>query len=281
VGLKPTYGRVSRAGVVPLSWSLDHVGPLTRRVADAALVLKAIAGHDPADAASSPVPVEDYVADLDRPVSGMRIGLLRDFVDQADPEVQAALGTAVHVFQGLGCAVQEVTLPAARYSLGASNAITGAEAMAYHRPLLRRHASAYAPDVRRRILVGGFLMGRDYVQGQRARLLIRNEVHAALRGVDCLLAPTVPVPAPPVTATEVRIGGRTETVRLALTMFTRMFNLSGHPVVCVPCGFSGRGLPLSLQLVGRAFAEGVVLRLAHAYERATPWHERSPPGWDS
>jgi aspartyl-tRNA(Asn)/glutamyl-tRNA(Gln) amidotransferase subunit A len=198
-------------------------------------------------------------------------------VDQADSEVQAALQTAVGVFQKLGCVVQEVTLPTARYSLGASNAIAGPEALAYHRSLLRRHAADYAPDVRRRILVGGFLTGADYVKGQRARQLLRNEVNDVLQRVDGLLAPTLPVPAPPVTATEVWLGNRTETVRLALTMFTRPFNLSGHPVVCVPCGFSRRGLPLSLQLVGRAFEEGVVLRLAKAYEDATTWHQRRPP----
>jgi aspartyl-tRNA(Asn)/glutamyl-tRNA(Gln) amidotransferase subunit A len=277
VGLKPTYGRVSRAGVLPLSWSLDHVGPLTRRVADAAVVLAAIAGHDPADPACSRLPVPDYVAALRGPVHGLRIGLCQDLVHQADAEVQAALETAVRVFQELGCTVQEVKLPLARYSLAASNAITGPEAMAYHRRFLRRHAGDYAPDVRRRIFVGGFVRGADYVQGQRARQLIRQEVDDTLQRVDSLLVPTLPIPAPPVTATEVQLGERTETVRVALTMFTRPFNLSGHPVVCVPCGFSHTGLPLSLQLVGRAFEEGLLLRLAQAYENATPWHQRRPP----
>jgi aspartyl-tRNA(Asn)/glutamyl-tRNA(Gln) amidotransferase subunit A len=276
VGLKPTYGRVSRVGVVPLSWSLDHVGPLTRRVADAAVVLGAIAGHDRADPSSSRLPVVDYLATLTESVRGLRIGLCRDFVNQADPEVQDALEAAARVFQEHGCTVNDVTLPSAPYSLGASNAITGPEALAYHRPLLQRHAAEYAPDARRRILVGGFLTGADYVQGQKARQLIRTEVNCILRRVDGLLAPTLPVAAPAVTATEVKLRDRLETVRLALTMFTRPFNLSGHPVVCIPCGFSRQGLPFSLQLVGRPFDETTVLRLARAYESATVWHQRRP-----
>jgi aspartyl-tRNA(Asn)/glutamyl-tRNA(Gln) amidotransferase subunit A len=277
VGLKPTYGRVSRGGVVPLSWSLDHVGPLTRRVADAALVLRAIAGYDPADPSSSRLPVADYLAALAAPVRGLRIGLCRDFVNQADSEIQAALEAAIRVFQELECTVQDVTLPTLRYSLGASNAIAGPEAMAHHRSFLQRHAADYAPDVRRRILVGGFLTGADYVKGQRARQLLRNEVNGVLERVDGLLAPTLPVAAPPVAATEVKLPDGMETVRLALTMFTRSFNLSGHPVVCVPCGFNRQGLPLSLQLIGRAFEESTILRLAKAYEDATAWHQRRPP----
>jgi aspartyl-tRNA(Asn)/glutamyl-tRNA(Gln) amidotransferase subunit A len=277
VGLKPTYGRVSRAGVVPLSWSLDHVGPLTRRVADSALILRAISGHDTADPSSSRRPVPDYMAALAGQVQGLRLGLCRDFVTQADPEVQTAMDSSVRIFQAMGCTVRDVLLPAVRYSLGASSAIAGPEAMAYHRYLLRDHAHDYAPDVRRRLLVGGFVRGIDYVNGQRARQLIRDEVNAVLRAVDCLLAPTLPVPAPPQTAAEVRLGDRTESIRLALTMFTRPFNLSGHPVISLPCGFSRRGLPLSCQLVGRAFDEGVVLRLAKAYEDATSWHHWRPP----
>ncbi len=276
VGLKPTYGRVSRAGVLPLSWSLDHAGPLTRSVADAAAILSVIAGHDPADPSSSGLPVPDYVAGLTVSVQGLRVGLVREYVEQADPEVQAAIAAAVAALEGLGCSVQDVGLPTARYAVGASVAIVAAEAMAYHAPLLRRHAAEYAPDVRQRLVVGRFLGATDYVKGQQARHLIRNDVEAALRRVDCLLAPTLPIPSPSVAAREVRIGGRTDTLQNAFTMFTRLFNLSGHPAVALPCGFSREGLPLSLQLVGRAFDEGTILRLAHAYEGATPWRTRRP-----
>ena len=277
VGLKPTYGRVSRAGVVPLSWSLDHVGPLTRSVADAAALLAVLAGPDAADPSSRALPVPDYVAGLAAPVRGLRVGLLREHVEQADAEVAAAVTEAVRVLAGLGCTVREVALPRARYGLATSYAVLSPEALAYHEPLLRRYAGLYAPDVRRRLAVGGFLTATDYLKGQRARGLIREEIDGVLGGVDCLLSPTLPVAAPPATAAEVRIGDRTESTRLALTSFTRILNLGGHPAVALPCGFSREGLPLSLQIAGRAFEEGTVLRLAAAYEGATEWHRRRPP----
>jgi aspartyl-tRNA(Asn)/glutamyl-tRNA(Gln) amidotransferase subunit A len=278
VGLKPTYGRVSRAGVWPLSWSLDHAGPLTRSVADAAAILAVIAGHDPADPASSTLPVLDYRARINNPVRGMRVGLFTEYVQLATADVQAAIAEAVKVFEGLGCRVQQVALPRARYGLGVSYAIAGPEALALHESLLREHGSKYAVDVRRRILAARGLAATDYVKGQRARTLLRDEINETLQKVDCLLAPTLPIAAPPVGASEVRIGDRTESVRLALTMFTRLFNISGHPVLCLPCGFDPEGMPLSLQLVGRAFDEETILRLAQAYEWATEWHNRQPPG---
>jgi aspartyl-tRNA(Asn)/glutamyl-tRNA(Gln) amidotransferase subunit A len=277
VGLKPTYGRVSRRGVLPLSWSLDHAGPLTRTAADAALVLQATAGHDPRDPASSRAPVEDYVGNLRAPLRRLRVGLFREYVDQADPVVQKPVLAAAQVLQKLGCAVREVALPLARFAGAASFAILGPEAVAYHEPLLRRHAALYQPDVRQRMVVGRFVGATDYVQGQRARARIRDEVNAVLRQVDCLLTPTLPIVAPPVTATEVRIGERREAPRSALTAFTRLFNVTGHPVVAVPCGFSPDGLPVSLQLVGRPFDEATILRLAAAYQEATAWATRRPP----
>jgi aspartyl-tRNA(Asn)/glutamyl-tRNA(Gln) amidotransferase subunit A len=277
VGLKPTYGRVSRAGVVPLAWSLDHVGPLTRSVADAAALLAVLAGPDPADPSSRALPVPDYLAGLAAPVKGLRVGLLRQDVERADAEVSTAVAEAVRVLEGLGCSVRDVALPRARYGLAASYAVLSAEALASHEPLLRRQGALYAPDVRRRLAVGAFLTAADYLKGQRARQLIREEADAALAEVDCLLGPTLPLAAPPVTAAEVRIGDRVESTRLALTSFTRLFNLGGHPAVALPCGFSRDGLPLSLQIAGRAFEEETVLRLAAAYEAATEWHRRRPP----
>jgi aspartyl-tRNA(Asn)/glutamyl-tRNA(Gln) amidotransferase subunit A len=277
VGLKPTYGRVSRSGVLPLSWSLDHVGPLTRSALDAAVILRAIAGHDPADASSSALPVPDYLASLAVPVKGLRVGLLTEYLEQSAADVRAALAAAVRALTGLGCEVQDVALTTARHSLGAAHAILGPEALTYHEPLLRRHGALYATDVRRRLAASSLVAATDYVKGQRARVLIRDEINAALERVDCLLAPTLPVAAPLLDAAEVPVGGRNVPTRLALTAFTRLFNLSGHPVVSVPCGFSAEGLPLSLQLVGRGFDEATVLRLAHAYEQATEWHRQRPP----
>jgi aspartyl-tRNA(Asn)/glutamyl-tRNA(Gln) amidotransferase subunit A len=184
---------------------------------------------------------------------------------------------AAHALEQLGCVVRDVALPLARFAGPASFAILGPEAVAYHEPLLRRHAADYQPDVRQRLVVGRFLAATDYVQGQRARARMRDEVNAVLDQVDCLLTPTLPIVAPPVTATEVTIGARREAPRSALTAFTRLFNLTGHPVVAVPCGFSAEGLPVSLQLVGRPFDEATILRLAQAYQDATAWHTRRPP----
>ena len=277
VGLKPTYGRVSRAGVLPLSWSLDHVGPLTRTAADAARVLAATAGHDPRDPSSSPAAVADYVATVGRPVRGLRVGLLREYVDLADPVVQGPVVAAARELERLGSVVREVTLPLARFAGPVSLAILGPEAFAYHEPLLRRHAADYQPDVRQRLAVGRFVGATEYVQGQRARSRLCDEVNAALRAVDCLLTPTLPIVAPPLRVTEVRIGERQDTPRSALTLFTRLFNVTGHPVVAVPCGFAAEGLPVSIQLVGRPFDEATILQLAQAYQDATDWHTRRPP----
>jgi aspartyl-tRNA(Asn)/glutamyl-tRNA(Gln) amidotransferase subunit A len=278
VGLKPTSGRVSRAGILPLAWSLDHAGPLTRTVADAAAILSVIAGHDPLDRSSSTLPVPDYVAGLTAAIRGLRIGIVRNYVEQADGEVQAAIRAAVRVLEEQGCAIHEVALSRERYSLATSFAILSTEALAYHEPRLRQHALRYATDVRRRLAAGGFLTATDYVKGQQARQLIREEIDSALQQADCLLAPTLPVAAPPLNAAEVRIGDRIEPTRLAMTMFTRLFNLSGHPAISVPCGFNGDGMPLALQVVGRAFDEATILRVARAYEDAAKWHQAHPPG---
>jgi aspartyl-tRNA(Asn)/glutamyl-tRNA(Gln) amidotransferase subunit A len=192
--------------------------------------------------------------------------------------VQQAIRTAVGVLESLGCKVEEVTVPEERHVLGATAVIIGTEAMTYHASLLPQHAAKYAPDVRRRILAGGLLRGVDYVKAQRARRYLRHQVNAVLGQVDCLLATTLPIPAPAVGTTDVQLADRTENLRVALTMFTRLFNLSGNPVVSLPCGFTSTGLPLSMQVVGRAFDEATVLQIAHAYEQATPWHQRRPPG---
>jgi aspartyl-tRNA(Asn)/glutamyl-tRNA(Gln) amidotransferase subunit A len=182
------------------------------------------------------------------------------------------------VLEEQGCAIHEVTLSRERYSLATSFAILSTEALAYHEPRLRQHALRYATDVRRRLVAGAFLTATDYVKGQQARQLIRDEIDSALQQADCLLAPTLPVAAPPLNAAEVRIGDRIESTRLAMTMFTRLFNLSGHPAISVPCGFNGDGMPLALQVVGRAFEEATILRVARAYEDAADWHRAHPPG---
>jgi aspartyl-tRNA(Asn)/glutamyl-tRNA(Gln) amidotransferase subunit A len=277
VGLKPTYGHVSRAGVLPLAWSLDHAGPLTRSVADAAFILDHIAAHDPADPASSQMPSFGFFGSLRRPMEKWRVGVYRAYFERSSPEVKSAVEAAARVLADLGCELRDIDIPTEKYGLAVAYALCASEALVVHEPLLRQHSREYAPDVRRRIAVGRFLSATDYLKGQKARRLIRDDVNRVLQEVDCLLAPTLPVAAPPITASEVRIGSRTEGVRLAFTMFTRLFNLSGHPVISLPCGFSAEGMPLSMQIVGRAFEEATILRLAHAYENATDWHKRRPP----
>jgi len=278
VGVKPTYGRVSRAGVLPLAWSLDHAGPMTRTVADAALLLLVLAGYDPRDPTTSVLPVADYPAALDGPVKGLRVGLLREyFLEAADREIQGLVEAAAGALEGLGCAVEEVRLPHATYTAAAAYAVITAEALAVHEPLLRRHAAEYAPDVRQRLLTGQFLLATQYLKGQRARQLLRRDVEQAFERVDCLLAPTVPIAAPPLEGGRVTVNGESRDRRGTLLRLTRGFNLTGHPAVSVPCGFTAGGLPAGLQLVGRPFDEATILRLAHAYEQATAWHRRRPP----
>jgi aspartyl-tRNA(Asn)/glutamyl-tRNA(Gln) amidotransferase subunit A len=275
-GLKPTYGRVSRAGVLPLAWSMDHVGPMTRTAADCALMLAAMAGYDPADPTTSVLPVPDYGAALSGDVKGLRVGVLRAFLDGAAPEVRGAVEAAARTLAGAGAVVDEVTLSTLAHVPGAALAIVGVEALAYHADPLRTRAAEYDPDVARRLRVGAFVGGVHYVRAQQVRALVRADVDAALARRDVLLAPATPIPAPALDEREVTLGdGRTD-VRSALLRFTRPFNLSGHPACALPGGFTAGGLPIGLQLVGRPFDEATVLRVADAFQRLTDFHARRP-----
>ncbi len=277
-GLKPTYGRVSRAGVLPLAWSLDHVGPMCRSAADCALMLGAMAGYDPRDPSTSVLPVPDYAAALTGQVKGLRIGLLnRFFLESAGAPQRQAIAQAVKTLEGLGASVREITLEQMRYAGAASAAVITAESYAYHEPWLRTRAAEYGPDVRERLLVGAFVSGAEYLKGQRVRRLIRDEVDRALGELDVLIAPTLPIAAVPVGAQEVDINGKPHPVRPSLVRYTRPFNVSGHPVASVPCGFTADGLPIGMQVIGRSFDEATVLRLADAYQGVTDWHTRRPP----
>jgi aspartyl-tRNA(Asn)/glutamyl-tRNA(Gln) amidotransferase subunit A len=276
-GLKPTYGRVSRAGVLPLAWSMDHVGPMTRSAADCALLLGALAGYDPADASSSVLPVPDYLAALTGDVKGLRVGLLGGvFRDGAAPLVRAAVEAAAATLAGAGAIVDEVTLARMDLVPAASLAIVGAEALAYHGAWLRTRAGDYDPDVARRLRASAFIGGTHYVRGQQVRALVRAEVDAALARRDVLLAPSTPIVAPTVDEREVTLPDGPVDVRAALLRFTRAFNLSGHPTCAVPCGFTEGGLPIGMQLVGRPFDEATVLRAADAFQRRTDFHARRP-----
>jgi aspartyl-tRNA(Asn)/glutamyl-tRNA(Gln) amidotransferase subunit A len=277
-GLKPTYGRVSRAGVLPLAWSLDHVGPMTRSAQDAALVLRALAGYDPADPTTSVLPVADYTVALTGNVKGLRAGLLRAFfLEAAAPEVRQAVEAAAKALEGLGAQVDEVQLEHVASVAAASMAIVSAEALAYHAEWVRTRPGDYQPDVLDRLRTGAFVSGVHYVRGQQARALFRAAVDEALAKRDVLLAPATPIVATRVGETEAVLGDGKTDVRSSLIRLTRPFNFSGHPACALPCGFTDGGLPIGMQIVGRPFDEVTVLRAADAYQRITDWHTRRPP----
>jgi aspartyl-tRNA(Asn)/glutamyl-tRNA(Gln) amidotransferase subunit A len=269
-GLKPTYGRCSRAGVASLSWTLDHTGPMARSVEDCAYLLQTLAGHDPLDPASSRAPVADYVGALRESVRGLRIGVVRDyFFDGADPEVVAAFEGAMTAFRDLGADVRDVTIPSI-WDAPSFMVIMASEAFAYHERDLREHPELYGDLLRERLMSGGLYTSAEYVQAMRLRERLRHEMLDVLRTVDLLATPTSPRPAPTFAAMwDTSVGFPRSN--------TPPFNLSGLPALALPCGFASAGLPLSLQLAGRPFDEATVLRAGHGYQQVTEWHRRRPP----
>jgi aspartyl-tRNA(Asn)/glutamyl-tRNA(Gln) amidotransferase subunit A len=268
-GIKPTYGRVSRAGVVTLSWTLDHAGPMARTVEDCAYLLQALAGHDPADPASSRAPVPDYLASLREGIRGLRVGVPRAyFFDGVNPEVAAAFEGALGTLRELGATVQDVQIPNI-HDAPAFMAIMLSEAFSYHEKDLRERPELYGEVLREKLMAGGLVTASEYTQAQRLRERLRSEMLDVLRTVDVLATPTAPVTPPAFSA-----------VFDPDFPFARSnmapFNMSGLPALALPCGFSKAGLPISLQLAGRPFDEATVLRAGHAYEQATAWHTRRP-----
>jgi aspartyl-tRNA(Asn)/glutamyl-tRNA(Gln) amidotransferase subunit A len=274
VGLKPTYGLVSRRGVVPMDWSLDHVGPMTRGVWDAAVMLQAIAGHDPGDASTrrAPTPVPSGTALLEAGVRGLRLGVLRRFyVDWPglDAEVRTAALAAFDELRGQGASLEDVDAP----TLDLAPAIWAAylaEMYDYHRDTFRAQPQRYREGTRIRLMMGALVSAPDFLRALRLRARLAAEVDALLRRVDALVFPGQAAPAQrfeEVSTREVMAPG---------ARYTSPWNLLGLPAVVVPCGFSRDGLPVSIQIVGRAFDEPTVLRIARAYERATEWHRRRP-----
>jgi aspartyl-tRNA(Asn)/glutamyl-tRNA(Gln) amidotransferase subunit A len=269
-GLKPTYGRVSRAGVVTLSWTLDHTGPMARTVEDCALMLQALAGHDPADPASSPRPVDDYVTPLGQGARGLRVGVPRAyFFEGVDPEGGAAFEQSMRTLERLGATVREVEIPSI-HTAPAFMVILLAEAFAYHERDLRERPRLYGDVLRERFQAGALFTAGEYVQAQRLRSRLRADMNDVLRTVDVLATPTMLGPAASfVKAFDPDFGFPKSN--------TAPFNAAGLPALALPCGFASSGLPLSLQLAGRAFDEATVLRVGHAYQQATDWHTRRPP----
>jgi aspartyl-tRNA(Asn)/glutamyl-tRNA(Gln) amidotransferase subunit A len=277
VGVKPTYGRVSRHGVFPLSWSLDHVGPMTRTVADAALMLQVIAGHDRHDPTTRTAVVPDYSAALTRDIEGARLGIPQEFYfEQLDAEVRDSVRAAIQTLERAGAQVEEVSLPLSKYAASAGRIISLAESAEIHEQFLKTRLADYTAEVRAGLLAGQLVLGKHYLKAQRLRSLIRQEMAAALRRVDVLVTPTVPIPAPRIGQTMVDIGQETVNVTWALSRLTHPANLAGFPAISVPCGLSLGELPIGLQLIGRPFAEATVLQLGYAYEQETTWHQRRP-----
>ena len=306
VGLKPTYGRVSRYGLIAFASSLDQVGPFARDVPDAALLLRVLAGKDPRDATSVNLPVPDYLAALETPPTPLRIGLVREHYGEGlDPEVEAAVREAVRVYESAGATIKEVSLPHSKYGIPAYYIVAPAECSSNlarydgtiygHRaedfspsspeeedipPLVRMmmasRAEGFGPEVKRRIMLGTFALSAGYAdqyynQALKARRLIRNDFDAAFREVDVLLGPTAPTAA-------FKLGEKTaDPLAMYLSdIYTITANLAGIPGLSLPGGFTKGGLPIGLQLLAPAFAEETLLRTARVFEKATGWHEKRP-----
>jgi aspartyl-tRNA(Asn)/glutamyl-tRNA(Gln) amidotransferase subunit A len=295
VGLKPTYGRVSRYGLVAFASSLDQIGPITKSVEDSAVLLNVIAGHDRCDSTSAPVEVPDFTAAIGRDIKGMKIGVPKEyFVEGIDPEVEAAVRAAIKELESLGAEAVEVSMPHTGYAVATYYILATSEASsnlarydgvkygfrAGGRDLLEMYmetrARGFGAEVKRRIMLGTFALSSGYYEAyyrkaQQVRTLIKRDFDEAFKKVDVIATPTTP-------ETAFRIGEKTaDPLRMYLSdIFTISVNLAGVPAISVPCGFSKAGLPVGLQIIGRPFDESSLFRAAHAYEQAAGWRQRRP-----
>ncbi len=293
VGLKPTYGRVSRYGVIAYASSLDQVGPLTRNVADCAVMLEAVAGHDPKDSTSIDTPVPDYAATLKNGVKGLKIGLPKEYyISGLDPDVQRAMDAAIETYRRLGAEFVDISLPHTDYAVATYYLIATAEASSNlarydgvrfgHRAeadgllemYTRSRSEGFGSEVKRRIMLGTYALSSGYydayyVKAQKVRTLIMNDFMTAFDGVDVMLTPVAPTPA-------FKIGEKVgDPLQMYLSdIFTIPVNLAGTCAISLPAGFSASGLPIGLQLIGKPFGEETILRAGYAFEQATEWHTR-------
>lgn len=269
VGLKPTYGLVSTRGAIPLSWSLDHVGPMTRTVADAALMLQVIAGYDPQDIASEEIKVSDYAQVLRANVSSMRIGVPREFFFvEIDPDIEAAMKGALSVLGRLTAGIRDVALKGNGMET-LRDTVRAAEVYTYHREFVAKTPELYQPLTLKRIRAGADVTAPAYVQARRDLAQLRRTAGKSFESVDALVTPTLPIPPPAI------LDPKVEDILPAMRN-TSPFDVYGLPAISVPCGFTSTGLPIGLQIIGPPGGEAVVLRLSHSYEQATDWHKRRP-----
>ena len=278
VGLKPTFGRVSLHGVIPLAWSLDTAGPLARTVWDAAAMLGAIAGPDPRDESAATVPVSDYLGQIGQGVRGLVVGVPENyFFDGLSPDVERAARAALKTLEELGARLEPVRLPGITAATDLALLILLVEAAALHQKHLHSRRQEIGADVRALLAQGECIVATDYVNAQRARRRFMAELEAVFQNVAVLVMPTTSITAPAIGETSMLVNGQPENVRLASTRLLRAWNLAGVPVLSMPCGFDHSGLPIGLQIVGRAFDEATVLRVGYAYEQASEWVHRHPP----
>jgi aspartyl-tRNA(Asn)/glutamyl-tRNA(Gln) amidotransferase subunit A len=296
IGLKPTYGRVSRYGIIAFASSMDQVGPMTKDVRDAALLLETVAGHDPCDSTSAERPVPDYAAALDRQIDGLRIGVPREyFAAGIQPEVERAVRTAVAELEKQGATTEIISLPHTDYAVAVYYVVATAEAssnlarydgMRYgyraaagdlNQTYMLTRNEGFGPEVKRRIMLGTYVLSAGYydayyLKAQRVRTLIRRDFEAAFKRCDVIVTPTAPT-------TAFLIGEKTRNpLEMYLSdIFTISVNLAGLPALSLPCGFDQDGMPIGMQIIGKHFDEGTILRVAHHYERSTDWHHKRPP----
>ena len=279
VGLKPTYGRVSTSGVIPLSWSLDHLGPITRNVIDAALMLQVIAGYDPQDTNSIDIPVPNFASTISASTSSLRLGIPRNyFYDELHPEIQATTEAALSVLKRITASLQDMPPLAsdATYSswMDPYAAVITAEAYAYHKEYIARSPELYQEPTLRRLRVGADVTTPKYIESRRELDRVRRSIARVFDKVDLLITPTTRVP--PFAIAELQDPNTLRARELAMLHNTRPLNFPGVPTISVPCGFTRAGLPIGMQITGPTGSEATVLRLAYAYEQAAEWHKRKP-----
>lgn len=280
VGLKQSFGRVSQRGLLVTSFNGDHIGPMTRSVADSALMLQVLAGNDPVDPSTVPVPVPDYSAYLGRSVKGLKMGVPSNhYFDMLDSEVEEAVRKSIAALEELGAELQEVSLPSMEY-IGALRISAMADSVVTHEPFIKSNREDYGPDTLYRTIPGQFVLGRDYSKSLKVQRLIQEEYARVMQQVDFLITPTAPVPAPRIDAKYITMNGAEHRVRgpgsSLISRNTSPFNAIGLPAITVPCGVTRGRLPIGVQFITRPFEEGVLFQVADCYEKVSPSQNLRP-----